>query len=119
MMVQHTEIFVKVNAPVDSGVAPLVEALSFIPELETLESCEGEPDGKMAYVFFRYRDWHATGKLLFERILGGMSEDLRADVSVSLTAYDTDHAQGRIAVQQAAIPALVDVIKAVSACHTS
>lgn len=119
-MADHEEIFVKVNAPVDRGIAPLVEALSAIPDLETLESCQGDPDShKMAYVFFRYRDWQAAGELLFEQILGALDEDLRAEVSVSLTAYDTSHAQGRIAVEQSAMPALINVIRSVSSDRMS
>ena len=44
----HQQICVKVNTPVDSGVAHLVEALSSFPELCTLSSCQGA-----AFVSFR------------------------------------------------------------------
>ncbi len=112
MMADHVEIFVKVNARVDSGVAPLVDALSSIPGLETLESCQGDPPDRMAYVFFRLGSWRDIGALLFDRLLSAIDADLRADVSLSMQAYDTDHARGRIAVRPAAIPALVDAIEA-------
>ena len=48
MDVPHAQTFVKVNAPVDSGIAPLVSALSRFPGLVTLSSCEGG-----AFVTFR------------------------------------------------------------------
>jgi hypothetical protein len=43
---------VKVNAWVDSGVAPLVAALSRRPELITVDSCEESSDPAAAYVSF-------------------------------------------------------------------
>jgi|GEM_PF-3526467 len=48
----HKEVPAKVNAWVDSGVAPLVEALSLFKNVVTLDSCEGtESEG--AYVYFK------------------------------------------------------------------
>lgn len=44
----HQQIAVKINAPVDEGIACLVSALSEFPELYTLSSCEGA-----AFVTFR------------------------------------------------------------------
>lgn len=43
----------KVNAWIDEGVAPLVEALNEIPDIETLDSCED--DSGAARVYFRFR----------------------------------------------------------------
>lgn len=37
----HRQTYVKVNAPVDVGVASVVTALSSIPSLCTISSCEG------------------------------------------------------------------------------
>ena len=50
---RHKQCWVKVNAPVDCGVADLVEALSSFPMLQTRESCEclGE---ECAWVGFSY-----------------------------------------------------------------
>lgn len=51
---RHPEGLVKVNAWVDQGVAPLVEALSLLDGLVTLDSCQGsEVDAPDAYVRFR------------------------------------------------------------------
>jgi hypothetical protein len=49
--VSHAQISIKVNAKVDRGVAPLVEALSEFPDVVTLSSCEGS-DGQQAFVAF-------------------------------------------------------------------
>jgi len=48
---EHRQVFVKVNAPVDIGVSPVVQALSLIPRLWTIASCEGREYG---FVDFRY-----------------------------------------------------------------
>lgn len=53
----HRTVPVKVNAWVDAGVASLVEALNALPDVVTLDSCEG--DGRRAaYVLLT-----ATGDL--------------------------------------------------------
>jgi hypothetical protein len=40
-MARHDQTWVTVNVPVDKGVDPPVKALSAVPGLETVESCEG------------------------------------------------------------------------------
>ena len=52
---EHKEVQVKVNVWVDSGVAPLVKALSLFAEVETLNSCEGTKS-EDAYIYFRCCD---------------------------------------------------------------
>lgn len=39
--VDHDQTFTKVNAPVDAGIAEIVDALSLFPRLCTTASCEG------------------------------------------------------------------------------
>lgn len=47
----HAEITAKVNALVDKGIAPLVEALSRFDRILTASSCQGG-GGRPAYVWF-------------------------------------------------------------------
>jgi hypothetical protein len=47
----HVQTRVKVNAYVDRGIAPLVEALNELPEVMTCSSCEGR-NGEDAWVAF-------------------------------------------------------------------
>lgn len=58
-MTTHPEVPIKVNAWVDAGVAPLVEALSEFEDVWTLSSCEQDQSGQLtpyaAYVMFRYQ----------------------------------------------------------------
>ena len=50
----HIEVPIKVNAYVDEGIAPLVEALNGFLGVVTLDSCEGSGDSH-AYVHFAIR----------------------------------------------------------------
>lgn len=47
----HTEVPVKVTAWIDAGIAPLVKAMNELPDVVTLQSCQGRP-GRSAYVYF-------------------------------------------------------------------
>ena len=71
---EHEQTWVKVNAPVDRGIAEVVRLLSTIPSLETLDSCEGRPGGK-AHVIFRYGGWRQLGEFLFDDLAPLLSDD--------------------------------------------
>ncbi len=66
MMTVHRQAWVKVNAQVDRGVVPLIEALNAIPELRTLESCE--TDGDVAWVCFDAgtQNWRKLAEIVFD-----------------------------------------------------
>ena len=67
----HSEVFIKVNAPCDKGIAPLVTALNEIHGLVTVDSCQNGPWG--AYVFFTYgKTWKELAALL-QKISNGLS----------------------------------------------
>jgi hypothetical protein len=102
----HREIPVKVNALVDEGVAPLVEALSEIDDLITIESCQGDRGQQDAYVIFRMHDWRAVGEFLFGRLLPVLPPDIRAVTALRVQAYDADLAHGSIVIDPCAIDAV-------------
>lgn len=109
----HREVPVKVNAWVDEGIADLVSALSEIDGLQTIESCQGEPAARNAFVIFRLGDWKDCGEFLFERILAAMGDDLRADVSLSLVGYDLGNCLGRISLPPEAVAQVASVVRSV------
>jgi hypothetical protein len=117
-MTDHHEVPVKVNAWVDEGVADLVTALSEIDGLVTLESCQGEPAQRNAFVMFRFGSWRNCGELLFDRLLAAMDGDLRADISLSLVGYDPTNCLGRISLPPEAVRSVATLIRSVrtSAC---
>ena len=104
---------VKVNAPVDEGIASLVSALSEFDGLETLESCEGEADDRPAFVTFRFGSWRTCGSLLFDTLLGAMEPDLRSAVSVSIMGYSASHCHGRISLSSAAVERMTNLVRGV------
>ena len=64
-MTNHKQVLVKVNAFSDDGIAPLVEALSEIAGVITLDSCENGAWG--AYIYFSYGStWQELAALLQE-----------------------------------------------------
>ena len=48
----HKTVLVKVNAPVDEGIAEVVGLLNEFPNIYTTQSCQGRTDG-FAFVWFR------------------------------------------------------------------
>jgi hypothetical protein len=79
----HTEISVKVNAYVDAGVAPLVEALNQFPEVVTLDSCEGSADSA-TYVCFAVRGDAATGFTFVQCLSASLGNRLHSCCDYSL-----------------------------------
>ena len=86
-MAKHLQKWIKVNAAVDLGIAEIVSLLSCVEQLETLQSCEGDPAGKEAYVYFCCGDWSRICARIFEKIgpaLKGQVEDEDARLTVEV-----------------------------------
>ncbi len=71
---KHETVWVKVNVPVDRGVAALVEALSQFARLRTIESCQGPP----AWVCFdageEIGEWHQLADLVLDILAPAISQ---------------------------------------------
>ena len=75
---EHETERTRVNAWVDAGVRPLVDALNQHPMIVTLDSCENDGDGR-AFVYFKFQGAaeetpnlvHALAAMLNEVSLGG------------------------------------------------
>lgn len=78
-MLQH-QVWIKVNTHVDQGVAEIVELLSTVPNLQTVDSCQGDPGE--AYVYFRLEAWEALGKFLFEVIEPALRSEAECSASM-------------------------------------
>jgi hypothetical protein len=107
----HKQVMVRVNAPVDEGIAPLILALSDIPGVVTMESCQGEAGHSSAFVVFYMDDWRACGELLFDRLLPLMPPDLRSGVSLRIESFDTLIARGWITLDPAAIEPISECVR--------
>ena len=110
-MPQHRQTWVKVNAPVDEGIAQIVEALSAFEGLETIESCQGKPGEGRAFVTFRLGDWQACGRFVFEDLMPKIPSSLRSHVSLSIRAYDSDNAIAALEMHPAVIARVARLLR--------
>ncbi len=107
----HRQTWVKVNAPVDEGIAELVATLSQIEGLETLASCQGWVNGGEAYVYFYYGNWKTITRLAFENIapvLQGIN-----GVSVSVEVFNQSDPMGKLGIRTEVIPAVTSALVSV------
>jgi len=77
--IPHRQVWVKVNAQVDERIAGLVSEMNTVPNLQTLESCQGEPtegpngELKCAFVYFYFGDWQQISELAFNEMAPALS----------------------------------------------
>lgn len=112
-MAAHDQVWIKVNAPVDSGIAALITALSTFPKLQTIESCQGI-DG-WAWVCFVYgKHWEHPWEELAQFVLGflgpKLAHELGDRVRVSLQVTEAGQIRAEMAVNAVTIPATVKVL---------
>jgi hypothetical protein len=94
---------VKVNAEVDQGMVRIITALSSIPGLQTIQSCEGT-GLPQAYVYFWYGTWDQICKLVFGEILPSLrSSQYGLDVSASVEVYNGSKPTAKIEFNAAAL----------------
>lgn len=86
----HRQVEAKVNAYVDEGIAPLVEALSSISGLVTIESCQRSVEGQ-AFVYFVYGEtWQELGEMA-ERLSSALRPlDLCCGYSVTVEWFGSN-----------------------------
>jgi hypothetical protein len=113
----HKQVWVKVNAPVDAGVAELVAELSKFNGLETIESCQGGGESP-AFVLFRMADWRSTGVFLFDYLMPVLPSEILDSVSLELRALGNENAIARLSVETSALYALTECIKSLLAVGT-
>jgi len=87
---RHRQVFVKVNAEVDIGIADLISALNLFPGLMTYSSCAGKlgsdgTDGRAAHIEFYYgNNWAETSHFVFEFLAPGLFELLGSYARIKL-----------------------------------
>lgn len=106
----HAQTWARVNAPVDSGVAPLVEALGRFKRLQTLESCEtGGVFGGPWVCFWYGAYWESPWRDLSEFVLGylgpALAEQMRGDAKLSLSVTSAGRIHGELEVRPGAVEA--------------
>lgn len=99
----------KVNAPVDKGVAKLVEALSQFPCLRTIESCEGPP----AWVCFDVGEqgWQGLAALVLGHIGPAIAAELGDLARVEIHVSETGISQGELTVRPGSMDDTVSLLR--------
>lgn len=114
----HKQVWTKVNAHVDKGVAPLIDALSLFSELQTLSSCEGYQD-RAASVSFRYgadsmQSWRELANFVFgffgPRLMAKIGD--LAHVSVDVSTWG--ETSGTLTVRPGSIEDVAKAIKEIA-----
>lgn len=103
----------KVNAPADAGVAAIVECLSAVPGLETLQSCQGVPGRRRGYVHFSLGEsgWEGLCRFVFETLAPAIRERMEDDATVVVEANLADRPIGTINFSTDAAGSLTTVLK--------
>ena len=113
----HQTVWAKVNAPVDEGIAEVVELLSQIPGLQTLSSCQGDPSsqsdprGRSAHVFFYFGEgWLDLAKLLFDQLLPVLGP-IQDNGAITLDVFTECQPRGHITFCAEATPLVAAALK--------
>ena len=106
----HKQTWVKVNAPVDEGIAEIVSILSEVEGLETTDSCQGSPlrdyldRDVLGYVFFYFGDWQTISEFAFGTIAPALEGIDGASITVEI--FCGSNPRGRLGAFASEIPRL-------------
>ncbi len=120
----HKQKFIKVNAPVDEGVADLVTALSAFARLQTISSCQGSQDrpARILFIYGCYEGRHFWRELA-EFVLGFFGPALVREVGDRATVYlqvcESGLIQAELTVWHEAFPHVLRALKRLHKRFTS
>jgi len=113
----HKQVWVRVNARVDQGVRRLVENLSLIPGLQTVESCQGSPElgfQGQGYVHFCYGDWRRLCSLVFSVFSPAFAQAFGGNVRLSVEACEVGQPLGMIEFDASLSEELAAVVRSIA-----
>jgi tRNA(Phe) wybutosine-synthesizing methylase Tyw3 len=110
-MAAHPQRWIKVNAPVDEGVAEIVSLLNSIEGLQTLQSCQGDPGERDGYVWFTCGEWKQLTQVVFERIGPVLKRQLDEDAILIIEATNADEPMAKLSFRAEASGMVVSALK--------
>jgi hypothetical protein len=110
-MATHEQVWIKVNAPVDAGVAEIVSLLNSVDGLETLQSCQGEPGKLDGYVYFACGDWSKMCQFVFQEIGPSLKSKVDDDVKLVVEATSADEPMAKLSFKAEATGIVVSALK--------
>jgi hypothetical protein len=110
-MATHEQIWGKVNAPVDAGVAEIVSVLNGVEGLETLQSCQGDAGKRDGYVYFFCGDWRKVSEFVFEKIGPTLKSKVDEDATLTVEATSADVPMAKLSFKAEAAGIVVSALK--------
>jgi hypothetical protein len=110
-MATHDQVWVKVNAPVDAGVAEVVSVLNSVNGLETLQSCQGDAGQRDGYVYFACGDWRQMCELVFQRIGPTLKNRVDEDAKLVVEATSAENPMAKLSFKAEATGIVVSALK--------
>jgi len=107
----HEQVWVKVNAPVDAGVAEIVSVLNCVAGLETLQSCQGDAGKQDGYVYFSCGDWNRMCHFVFQEIGPTLKRKVDDDVTLIVEATSADAPMAKLSFKAEATDIVVSALK--------
>ena len=112
-MATHEQVWIKVNVPVDAGVAEIVSLLNSVDGLETLQSCQGDPQKKDGYVYFACGDWQRLCELVFQRIGPTLKKRTDEDAKLIVEATSAEFPMAKLSFRAEATDMVISALKEV------
>lgn len=118
-MFSHEQVWAKVNAAVDEGIRPLIEALSLFPELQTASSCQGSAD-RPATVTFRYgldspgQGWRKLSEFVFGWFGPKLMSKIGDSASLSLDLTTWGEAVGHLSVRPGCVQSVSEAVESIA-----
>ena len=107
---KHTQVCIKTNSFVDAGMVDILTTLSSVPELITIESCEGYKE--WGFVYFWYGDWEKVCRFMFKKLAPALNKELGGEnISLKVRMYGSDVPQGEIGFRVESRQKLADTLK--------
>lgn len=110
-MATHEQVWVKVNAPVDAGVAEIVSILNSVAGLETLQSCQGDAGKLDGYVYFACGDWRKMCEFVFQKIGPQLKSSVDEDARLVVEATSADSPMAKLSFKAEATDIVVSALK--------
>jgi hypothetical protein len=111
IMGTHEQVWVKVNAPVDAGVAEIVSVLNTVDGLETLQSCQGDAGERNGYVYFACGDWRKMCEFVFQKIGPTLKSKVDEDAELTVEATSVDAPMAKLSFKAEATGIVVSALK--------
>lgn len=112
---KHKQKWVKVNSPVDTEIAELIQTLSAFSKLQTLESCQNFSRGR-AFVCFRYgdywnHDWRDLIHFVFDFLGPRLIKELADDIDLSIRINTSREIFAELIIKKDALIKTIKILK--------